>query len=124
MKRQRDRIRAEQNGRRAETIAALYLRCKFYRILARRFRTQVGEIDLIIKRGSTIAFVEVKQRASHAQAAQAISPASRRRIERTAAVFLAKNPRFCGCTQRLDAVFIMPKRWPLHIEGAWDETAP
>lgn len=124
MSRTRDRRRAEQGGRAAERWASLYLQLKLYRILAHRFRTQAGEIDLIVKRGSTVAFVEVKRRATRAQAAEAISPAGRRRIQRAAALFMAKNPHLSGCTLRLDAVFIIPKRWPLHVEGAWDETGP
>lgn len=122
--RRRERQRAERDGRRAETLAALYLQCKFYRILARRFRTPAGEIDLIIRRGSTIAFVEVKRRARREEAASAISPQSRRRIQKAAAWFMSRNPHLSHCALRLDAVFMSPRRWPVHLRGAWDETGP
>ena len=62
------RRRAERGGRRAEALAALWLRLKGWTILARRVRTPVGEVDLIARRGRTIAFVEVKARASAADA--------------------------------------------------------
>ena len=56
------RRRNEQHGRNAETVAAWFLRLKGYRILARRVRTHVGEIDLIARHGDTLVFVEVKAR--------------------------------------------------------------
>ena len=116
------RRRAERQGRAAETLAALYLRLKFYRILARRFRAATGEIDLIAKRGRCLIFVEVKRRGTRAAAAGSISAASRRRILRTAALFLAQNPHLAGCELRLDAVLMAPGAWPSHIQGAWSET--
>jgi len=58
-----DRRRREGWGRKAESLAAFALRLKGYRVLARRLRTPAGEIDLIVRRGATIAFVEVKARA-------------------------------------------------------------
>ena len=71
------RRKAERRGRRAELIAAWYLRLKLYRVLARRYRTPVGEIDLIVRRGRTIVFVEVKHRPSEAEALEAVPPAGR-----------------------------------------------
>ena len=68
-----DRRLAERRGRRAETLAAWYLRLKGYRILARRYRTPVGEIDLIVRRGRLVAFVEVKRRPTEAEAAEAVT---------------------------------------------------
>jgi putative endonuclease len=117
-----DRRRAEREGRAAETLAALYLRLKFYRILARRFRAATGEIDLIARRGRTLAFVEVKRRGTREAAAASISATARRRIARTAAVFLAQNPHLSACRLRLDAVLIAPSAWPTHLQSAWTET--
>ena len=82
------RQRAESRGRKAETIAAWWLRLKGYRVLARDFRVPVGEIDLLVQRGQLLAAVEVKARRNHRQAAEAIGPRQRRRIARALRVFL------------------------------------
>ncbi len=83
-----DRQRRDATGRRAEIISAWLLRLKGYRILAQRFKTPVGEIDLIAKRASIIAFVEVKARPSAAAAMESVSARQRRRIARAALLFL------------------------------------
>jgi putative endonuclease len=93
-------------GLKAESIAALFLRLKGYTILARRFVVSGGEIDLIARRGGSIAFVEVKARADLEVAAIAISATKRRRIARAARVWLARNQWAAGLTLRGDAVFV------------------
>jgi putative endonuclease len=115
-----ERRAAEQRGRRAEAIAAWYLRAKGYRVLARRYRTPVGEIDLIITRGRVVAFVEVKARASFAEAAEAVTATGRRRIARAAAAWLAAHPAAAGLDLRFDVVVAAPARLPRHITGAFD----
>lgn len=113
------RRRAHRFGLRAEAIAALLLSLKGYRILARRFAVAGGEIDLIVKRGTTIAFVEVKGRDDLDDAAAAIGAAKRRRISRAARVWLAQNPWAAGLTWRGDAVFVAPRRLPRHLVAAY-----
>ena len=71
--RARGRQRAERRGRLAEWLAAGALMLKGYRLLARRQRGPFGEIDLIAVRGNRIAFIEVKQRRSGAEAAAALA---------------------------------------------------
>jgi putative endonuclease len=105
-------------GLRAETIAALWLRLKFYKILARRFRAQGGEVDVVAKRGRTVVFVEVKARGDLDDAALAITPQKRRRFSRAAARWLASNPWAASYTLRADAIFIAPRRLPRHVETA------
>ena len=85
-------------GLKAELIAVLLLRLKGYSILARRYAVSGGEIDLIARRGGSIAFVEVKARADLDDAASAISATKRRRIARAARVWLARNPWAAGLT--------------------------
>jgi putative endonuclease len=114
------RRRAEVSGRRAEVIAAWCLRLKRYRILARRYRTPVGEIDLIARRGRTIAFVEVKLRASEAEAIEAVRPAAARRIVRAADYWLAAHPSALGFDLRFDLMLAVPGRLPRHLEAAFD----
>ncbi|MDH3239836.1 MAG: YraN family protein [Alphaproteobacteria bacterium] len=113
------RRRALGRGRRAETVAALYLRCKGYRILARGFRTRSGEIDIIARRARTLAMVEVMYRPERDDAAHAITGAQKIRIERAAAGFLAGHPACAGLDIRFDALLLAPGRWPQHIEDAW-----
>ncbi len=113
------RRRAYGRGRRAEALAAWWLRLKGYRILARGFRVAVGEIDLIARRGRVLAHVEVKARPSLEEAREALTPRQRRRIQRAAEVFLQQHPGLAGLDQRFDVVLLAPKRRPHHLENAW-----
>ncbi len=111
---------AERRGRRAEALALWYLRAKGYRLLARRYRTPVGEIDLIVARGRTIAFVEVKARPTAAEAAEAATPMGRRRVARAAALWISQHPAAAERDLRLDVIVAVPGRLPRHIMGAFD----
>ncbi len=111
---------AEARGRRAETLAAWFLRLKGYRVLARRYRTPAGEIDLIVRRGRTVAFVEVKERAEKAAAMEAVTPAGRGRIARAAALWLSRHPAAAGLDMRFDVVLACPGRLPRHIPAVFD----
>ena len=123
----RDREAARRRGKAAETLAALWLRLKLYRILARGTVTGrgsgAGEVDLVAKRGNVLAFVEVKARPTLAEAAESLGLSQRRRIERAAAAFLARRPDLAGCALRFDVVLVAPGRWPRHILDAWRPTA-
>lgn len=112
------RRKAERGGRRAEAVAALWLQLKGWRILGRRVRTPVGEVDLVAKRGRIIAFVEVKARASVEEAGMALD---RYRLRRVAASAEALAPRFArkGEDIRIDAMFIVPGRLPRHLQNVW-----
>ena len=113
------RRQARRRGRRAEALTALFLACKGYRIVKRSFRTQLGEIDIVAERGKTLAMVEVKYRPLKADAAWAITPAQRQRIELATRSFIAAHPRFAGHHIRFDAVLMAPWRWPTHLTDAW-----
>ncbi len=112
------RREAERRGRRAEALAALWLQLKGWRVLARRVRTHVGEIDLVVRRGGTLAFVEVKARGSERDLALALDE---RRLRRVAAAAQALTPRFArGATAvRIDVVLLSPGRWPRHLANVW-----
>jgi len=114
-----DRQAAEQRGRRAERIAALYLGLKGYRVVARRFRSPVGEIDLIMRRGGVLAFVEVKNRADLDAAALAVTPFARQRLVRAAEAYIGRHPGAATLTLRFDVVLIAPRRWPRHLVDAF-----
>ena len=113
------RRRAHLFGLRAESVAALLLRLKGYQTLARRFVAAGGEIDLVVRRGATIAFVEVKARDDLDAAAEAITQSKRRRIGRAARVWLARNPWAASLNLRVDAVFVAPRRLPRHLVAAY-----
>ncbi|MDE2363020.1 MAG: YraN family protein [Hyphomicrobiales bacterium] len=112
------RVEARAFGLRAETIAALFLRAKFYTILARNYSIREGEVDVIAKRANTIAFVEVKARPTLDEAAISITREKRRRLSRAARHWLAVNPWAANHILRGDAVFIAPGKLPRHVEGA------
>lgn len=114
----RRRAKAEDRGRRAETLAAWYLRLKGWRILDRRVKTPRGEVDLVARRGRSIAFVEVKWRASAADLGLAIDAW---RLRRVPAAAEAIAPRYVrnGDQQRVDVLLLAPGRWPRHIVNAW-----
>ncbi|WP_426167776.1 YraN family protein [Sandarakinorhabdus sp. DWP1-3-1] len=108
------RRKNDKKGRRAESLAAWYLRAKGYRILARRARTPLGEVDLVASKGTTLVFVEVKARATLDTALFALHPAALRRIEAASRVLA---PRYAGrCTSsRIDAVLVRPWALPVHM---------
>ena len=112
------RQRAEKRGRGAETLACWYLRLKGWRILARRVRVPGGEVDIVARRGRTIAFVEVKARGSAEAAAFALD---RYRLRRVAAAAERLAPRFmrAGDDIRIDALFLVPGRLPRHLADVW-----
>jgi putative endonuclease len=113
-----NREAAEKRGRGAETLACWYLRLRGWRILARRARVKGGEVDIVARRGRVLAFVEVKARASEDAAAFSLDQWRLRRVA-VAAERLA--PRFmqAGDDIRIDAMFIVPRRWPRHVINVW-----
>lgn len=113
------RRQAEGLGRGGERVAAWMLRLKGYQILAVRYKTPVGELDLVARRGNLLAIVEVKARASIDDALAAISARQRRRIEQAAGAFLARHPAWNGCDVRFDVIAVSAWRWPCHIIDAW-----
>ena len=118
MSRPRDRNAAEKRGRGAETLACWYLRLHGWHILARRARVPGGEVDIIARRRRTLAFVEVKARGTEEAAALALDDYRLRRVV-TAAERLAPRYMRDGDDVRIDAMFIVPRRWPRHLANVW-----
>lgn len=136
--------RSVSGGRSAEWLAILFLTCKGYRLLARRYGGKGGEIDLVMRRGQIIIFVEVKARAALDDALNAITPAKRRLMMRRIRDWKTRNPWASGLIFRVDAVFIghggqkggwrggrsarwiarWLGPWPRHLENAFEIDDP
>jgi putative endonuclease len=114
------RVAAFRTGLSAESRAAAFLIAKGYRILARRYRTPHGEIDLVVRRRNLLAFVEVKARASLDEAAYAVTPRQQARIIAAAQIWLMAHPEHGGYDLRFDAMLIAPRRLPHHLMAAFD----
>lgn len=112
-------VRAERKGRLAETAALWALRFKGYRLLAKRFKTPLGEVDLVMRRGATTVFVEVKARISAAQALDSVTIRQAKRIAAAARLWAARDPRAQRGFCRFDIVAVSPYHWPRHIENAF-----
>ena len=117
--RRANRRAAERRGRRAEAFAAFSLQLKGWTILDRRARTRAGEIDLVAARGTVLAFVEVKERATLDGALQALGPRQRERLLRAGSVWRGGKARFHEHEVRFDLVLVSPWRWPRHVPGAF-----
>lgn len=113
----RDRRQAEASGRRAETIAAWWLRLHGWRILGERVKTRVGEVDLIARRGRTVAFVEVKTRGTAFDLSLAIDERRLKRVAAAANALMAKHVR-PGDVVRID-VMLIGRGWPKHLANVW-----
>jgi putative endonuclease len=113
------RLRAYRHGLFAEAVAAFLLRLKGHRILARRYKTPVGEIDLVALKGKRLCFVEVKHRRRFEDTDFALPSRSRRRIIRSAQYWLAGHPDFAGHDITFDVVLAAPWVRPRHIANAF-----
>ena len=109
-----ERQKREKQGRRAEDIAAVYLRLKGYQILEKRYRTPLGEIDLIAEKSGVIALIEVKYRKSLEDAQWAITPRQVERILQAGELYIARNSAYMNHDRRLDAVYVGASRLPVH----------
>jgi putative endonuclease len=110
-----ERVAAFRVGLSAESRAAVYLIAKGFRIVARRFRSSVGEVDIVARRGRLLIFVEVKARSRLDDAAESLLPRQQRRIAAAAAAWLAEHPDDAESHIRFDAVLVAPRRIPRHI---------
>ncbi|MAA97306.1 MAG: hypothetical protein CMN87_00870 [Stappia sp.] len=118
--RRRPRPAAYRLGLRAEALAALFLRLKGWRILARRYKAGTGEIDIIARRAKTVIFVEVKARATRDAALAAITPHAARRISAAARQWQSGRGDLQDATLRFDAVLVVPLRLPEHVSNIFE----
>ncbi|MDD9899699.1 MAG: YraN family protein [Alphaproteobacteria bacterium] len=111
---------AYQTGLAAEAMAETLLRVKGYGILARRFKTPQGEIDIVAKRGGVLVFVEVKKRKTTAEAGESIDARNQKRVVTAATLYLQAHPQYADMDMRFDAIVFARSGLPQHIENAWD----
>lgn len=115
----RSRKAAERKGRLAEALAALLFWLKGYRIVERRCRTPVGEVDLIALRRRRLVFAEVKLRGGTDEAAWSLTPRQQARIARAAEYWLSRKPAYQGHDVAFDVVLMAPWTWPVHMRDAF-----
>jgi putative endonuclease len=115
-----ERVAAFGLGISAESRAAAWLIAHGYRILARRWKSPLGEIDIIAARRYTLIFVEVKARATLDGAAESVTQRQKQRIAAAAEIWLAQNPMPAIRDMRFDCVLVAPGKLPRHIPGAFE----
>lgn len=118
MRGSQSRAEAERRGRKGETLAVWWLRLKGWRILARRVKVGVGEVDIVARKGRTVAFVEVKWRRDRAGLDLALDSWRLRRVAR-AATALSGRFAVAGDDIRIDAILLAPGRLPYHMANVW-----
>ena len=115
-----EKIAAFGLGLSAESRAAAWLIAHGYRILARRWKSPLGEIDIIAARRRLLIFVEVKARATLDQAAEAVTERQKQRIAAAAEAWLATYPQPAIRDMRFDAILVAPGKLPRHIQAAFE----
>jgi len=113
------RRRAYRLGRTAEALCVASLALRGYRILARGYRTPVGEIDIVARRGRILAVIEVKARSDMATALESVGNRQRRRLRRAAEWLVAGRSDLSALDIRFDVMAVAPWRLPTHVIGAW-----
>lgn len=113
------RRKALRRGSFSESLAVWALRLGGYRIMTRNFRCPFGEIDIVARKGDTIAFVEVKARASVADAVNAVSAEAQHRITNAGEAWIGRQRDWEKLSWRFDIVAVIPRRWPVHLPDAF-----
>jgi len=113
------RIKAHRRGHMAESVAAVFLMLKGYRILSRRYKTPVGEIDIIARRGNVVVFIEVKTRKAIDTALESVTVKMKRRIERAAEYYLSVHSQQMNKEMRFDVIAISLPFFIRHLDNAW-----
>ena len=114
-----NRLKAFRRGHVSEYLAALYLLAKGYRIRAIRYRTKLGEIDIIARRGDLVVCVEVKARRDVGSAVFAVTGTTQNRIRAASDIWLSRQPDAHRLSLRYDIVAVLPWRLPKHFVNAF-----
>ena len=120
----RSQFKSHTKEQAAERKARVWLSLKGYKILETRYKTPVGEIDILVRKGDDLIAIEVKARPTEDEAKNAIPESQWQRIARAVTFYQTKHPEVVACNIRFDAMFIIPtKMTPLHIQNAWTPPA-
>ena len=119
---QNQKLKTYNRGLKAEGLAALWLKFKGYKILERRYKTNVGEIDIIARRKKTICFIEVKARTTQVKALESLTATMRGRIERAALTYIGQN-NVADYEMRFDLITVSPPFFIHHLDNAWQQAA-
>ena len=109
--------RSHRKGHAAKWIAVAWLMLKGYQILAFRLKGRGGEIDILARRGRTLAVVEVKRRQTIEAAVLALAPEQHGRLAAAGAAVARGRPSLQGLNLRIDMVALAPGRFPRHLRG-------
>ena len=115
----RQRYDAQRRGRFAEYLSALFLIFKGYRVISMRYKTKLGEIDIVARRGNLVAMVEVKARKTVDKAVDSVTRESQKRINNAADLWLARQKDYGRLSIRFDIIAVCPWKLPVHIENAF-----
>lgn len=118
---QKRRKKAYSFGHFAEWAAMVYMVFKGYRLIARRYKTPKGEIDLIMQKGHCTVFVEVKARKTHEAALFSLQPAQQQRIIDAATIFVGRRPEMAGRDMRFDFIVVSMREGIHHILNAFTQ---
>lgn len=119
----KDRFRTYRYGVWAEYAAAFYLILKGYRILAMRYKTPVGEIDIVAGRKNILVFTEVKARPTYRQGLESITPRMKKRITKAASYYLTQSARDTDPEVRFDVIAFSPPFFIRHLDNAWSSVS-
>jgi putative endonuclease len=116
------KIKNYKFGRLAEFIATIYLRLKFYKIIAKNYKTKLGEIDIIAHKGNTLVAVEVKARKNlhkNLNIAEILTNCQTIRVKNAICYFLHCNQRYKDCLIRFDLILVDRFFIIKHFQNYW-----
>lgn len=116
------KTKAYRFGLYAEILAALFLILRGYRIIEWRYKTKIGEVDLIARRKQSLVFIEVKARRELSTALESVTPQMRKRITAAANSFLIKHPQYQHYEMRFDVIAVALPFSVQHLDNAWFST--
>ncbi len=102
----------------AEYLVMIYYTLSLHKILHHRYKTYVGEIDLIVLKNKQLVFIEVKARKNGIHE-NIVSVNQQQRITRTAELFIAKNMKYANYNVRFDLAIVTPYTLPQIFKNAW-----